>query len=176
MSLAERYKNSLYAHNECDRYWIDPQMMIGGSILGREDWSHLVRDFTIGAEITVECEHSDADRGIPEGQLIELPVADDAQPKPSSWFLAGVGFAANWMGPGQQKLYVHCQMGGSRSPAMGYAILRVCRGLTADQALARIREDKPGYGTSPHAMSYLFSAEATITWMIAAGLARTSVK
>jgi len=53
---------------------------------------------------------------------LDLAISDDGEPKPWSWFRAGIDFAAS-LGPAD-KLFVHCGHGINRSPAMAYAILR----------------------------------------------------
>lgn len=162
-AVAETYTNTLYGNHPCQRWWLSERVLIGGSILGADDWSHLRDAYGITAVLNVEIEHSDADKGI--ATLCELPTFDDGLPKPPMWFVAGAQFGKAALAHPAARLYVHCQMGGSRSPLMGYVILRHVFGCTADKALDAIRVVKPTYGEHPFHKFYLASAEAALLLM-----------
>ena len=160
--LAELYRNSLYAPDPTHvvaRYWVVPQILVGGSILDSEDWVHLRDVFGITGVICVESEHSDSGKGIEK--LCELPTLDDGQPKPKELFVDAIVFAREVLGAGG-RLYVHCQMGGSRSPAFAYAILRAVLGMSQGAARTWIAMAKPGYGEHPVHQTYLASADSAV--------------
>lgn len=161
-AVAETYTNTLYDNHPCARWWLAPRILIGGSILSAADWQHLAKDFEITDVINVEVEHTDAGYGIPS--LLELPTFDDGWPKTFPWFLAGCRFASIVSAAPERRLYIHCQMGGSRSPLMGYAILRK-GGSTVGDALERIHAVHPGWGDHVFHRFYLASADAALTMM-----------
>lgn len=141
MGMAEIYTNRLYTYeptHPVQRWWVTPNLMIGGSICDNADWLHLSKDFGIRSVLNVETEHSDEGKGIPN--LSECRVPDDGSPFPFGLVRHAVSFARLMIGLGP--IYVHCQMGGSRSPAFGYAILRWVHGMSADAALTAIRTGK----------------------------------
>ena len=82
--------------------------------------------------------------GIPEplwkGDVLTLKQEDDGTPRPKDQILAAVAYAASV--PEGQVLYVHCQWGIGRAPAMAYAILRR-RGMSREEATRLIVEKRP---------------------------------
>lgn len=137
-------------------------ILIGGSVLDKGDWKHLQQDLNVGAVINVETEHSDLGKGIPDGYLCEAQVPDDGTPFPLSVVTKVLTFAKEFLkGPERGRLYVHCQMGGSRSPAFAYGILRYCYQMTPGQALQAIRDggNKSDYGNHQYHANYLQSIE-----------------
>lgn len=137
--IAEKYTNSLYTYEPTimvARWWIpDYPIMVGGSLIDSADWEHLRRDFGVTHVVNIESEHSDRGK-LPDALLCEQRVPDDGAPFPSSVVNAIVEFAR--FAPTEAVFYVHCQMGGSRSPAAAYAVLRARYGLTAERALAAV--------------------------------------
>ena len=162
-SVVEVYRNTFTPWTAI-RHWMDPRVLVGGSILGVEDWKHLQRDFKVTHCLSVESERSDDGKGIED--LIWLPIPDNGR-IPGSVFLPAI-YYADWVltHDTQAKLYVHCQMGGSRSPAIGYAILRGVLCKTPKEALASIRRALPDWGTAhPYHFAYMESAENVIRSM-----------
>lgn len=157
--LIETYTNKLYNNHLTPRYWLAPNIMVGGSICDNNDWKHLQNDFGISAALNVETEHSDAGKGI--DYLLELQVPDDGTPFPANVVFQAIEGVGKWIREGK-KVYIHCQMGGSRSPAFAYAILRKVYGLEPDKALAQIRSVKENYGHHNYHKSYINSIEAVI--------------
>lgn len=163
--LVETYGNTLYDPSDlgsAQRFWCGPatshSIMVGGSILSQADCAHLQQDFGIEAILSVESERPDWGRADPRLPQIHIPMPDDGQPKPIEWWAAGIAF-----GIPVRKLYVHCQMGHSRSPAMAYALLRVVHKQTTSQALANIRLGHPSFGNHPAHQAYIRSAETAIS-------------
>lgn len=167
MAVLETYANRLYLGHECQRWSVHPKIIIGGSILDYPDWRHLEKDFGVASVINVETEHDDSDKGIDAvgdpRQLLQCPVPDDGTPFPAEIVRRVVSFANIMVDEGP--IYVHCQQGGSRSPAFAYAILRWTFRFTADAALAAIRAGKPkaaNYGDHHYHRSYLTSVESAL--------------
>jgi protein-tyrosine phosphatase len=162
MAVAETYENRLYApdpHHLVSRWWVTNDLMIGGSIVDAADWRHLKTQFGMRSVLNVETEHSDEGKGI--DRLSECRVPDDGSPLPLGIVRHAVSFARLMIGLGP--MYVHCQMGGSRSPAFGYAILRWVHGMSPDKALETInrgKEWKVPFGSHAFHQVYLSSVEA----------------
>lgn len=155
----ERYRNHHYYGHVVRRSWVTEDIMIGGSIIDVPDWEHLRDDYGITGVVNVESEHSDAAWGIPE--LLERPMPDDGTPRNAEDIAAIVEFARAQFAK-RGRLYVHCQVGGSRSPAIAYAILRGARGLTSDIALKVIQKHVPQYGTHPTHTAYMQSIDMVL--------------
>jgi glycosyltransferase involved in cell wall biosynthesis len=138
-SILEAYKNKLYGPNpDCDlNRWCIPAypLLVGGSVLDAQDWAHLEKDFGITFCINVEMEHSDVGK-MPPDKLCEALIHDDGRPIDAANLEKAVDAAKAALERASGRLYVHCQMGGSRSPAFAYAILRACFSLDAASAIA----------------------------------------
>lgn len=161
----ETYSNVLYLGHQCHRYWVGKfPIMVGGSLLGAADWEHLKTDFGVTDVINVETEHDDAGK-LPDANLLQVRVNDDCSPFPADVVLSACLFGMNKIQSGG-KIYVHCQMGGSRSPAFAYALLRAVYSMNRDQALAVIRScpGREGYGAPGHThhTPYLASVDAAL--------------
>lgn len=157
-SLAETYVNACYCGHPCPRWWAHPNILIGGSINDAEDFAHIVKDFGVTHVISVESEHTDEGK-VPAPLRTYLPVPDDGSPPPAAHWRALVTIAKlELLLPGGV-LYVHCQMGGSRSPAAAYAIMRGAFGMSQEASLAQLRTGKPTYGDHAYHQSYLESFE-----------------
>lgn len=168
--IVETYVNTLYDNpgNTTHRYWITDGLpiMVGGSLLGPEDWLHLRRDFGLTDVVNVETEHDDFGK-LPSENLCQVRVPDDGTPFPAEAVLGVCLFAASKLyrsvPGGGPKFYVHCQMGGSRSPAFAYAIMRSAFGMSAADALAALRTVRgDDYGTKLYHISYLSSIESAL--------------
>ena len=166
MVHAESYVNSLYPFpdvNLIQRYWVTPDVLVGGSVVDEADWRHLEKDFGIRSVLNVESEHSDEGKGI--ARLSECPVQDDGSPIPRGVVRQAVSFAnlAAGFGP----VYLHCQMGDSRSPAFAYAILRWVHEMTPQQAFDAVRAARdwaPGlpYGDHHYQVAYIASVDQAL--------------
>lgn len=143
-----------------DRWSVHPNIIIGGSILDQQDWDHLRDDLKVGAVLNVETEHSDAGYGI--ANLCEAQVPDDHQAFPFDKIRQALVFANEYLTKNPTGiLYVHCQMGGSRSPALAYGVLRYHYGIKAGAALDMIRKGGriSNYGDHPAHQNYIGSIE-----------------
>jgi predicted protein tyrosine phosphatase/CheY-like chemotaxis protein len=145
--VAEQYVNKVCINSPtATRYWITPNIMVGGSILDGQDWFHLKNDFGIEAVVNAETEHDDNGKGIE--RLLQVRVNDDGGAFPNSYIHNLIHFI-NTVGR-DRTFYIHCQQGGSRSPAFAYAVLRGCYGMTPEEALAKINETIPNHNYGHH--------------------------
>lgn len=166
MAHAESYINKLYPDQSValiQRYWVTPKILVGGSINDREDWEHLERDFGIRSVLNVETEHSDADKGI--YRLSECPFPDTGAPIPRGLVRQAVSFAK--LAAGFGPIYIHCQMGGSRAPAIAYAVLRWVYEMEPKEAFDTLRASRdwaPGlpYGDHHYHKAYLVSVDEAL--------------
>jgi hypothetical protein len=168
IGIVEVYSNTLYEGHECKRYWVPGfPILIGGSILSTEDWNHLQSDFGITDVINVETEHDDTGK-LPEENLLQVRVPDNGNPFPVDKITTACTYwitKSNSIDKGHSRaLYVHCQMGGSRSPAFAYAILRSSYKLNSADALDVIRScpGKEAYGNHVYHTTYLSSIDAAL--------------
>ena len=137
-----------------------PQLLMGGSINGSADWDHLKKTYGITHALNLETEHDET--SIVGDCGLHIPVPDDGQPKNPAWFAVGLYFTSKVLSQPHQKLYLHCQAGGSRTPTMLYAILRKRFSLPPKEALTLIRAEKPGYGNHAFHVNYIASAEVAL--------------
>lgn len=168
MSKAEDYINLLYCPPSfpngapCSRWWAHHRILVGGSIVSKEDGVHLARDFGIDVVISVESERDDGNRWR-MGSAIWMPFPDiGAAPRPEV-FRAILSFSWTCLRDMPlAKFYVHCQQGGSRSPAVAILLMRGLFGLDAVAALGAVRAHKLGYGDHPFHQAYLAAVEETL--------------
>jgi CheY-like chemotaxis protein len=164
VGIAETYVNTVCINTPtATRYWVMPNIMVGGSVTSKEDWEHLQKAYNMGAVINVETEHSDVGKGI--DKLLEIQVPDNGTPFPFDVVKKAVLFSKNNM---DKNIYVHCQMGASRSPAFAYAVLRYCYNMTPQQALEKINESYPShnYGYHGYHQTYIGSIEQALAELI----------
>jgi protein-tyrosine phosphatase len=159
VGLAENYVNNCYCGHPCSRWWAHPRILVGGSINDADDFDHLVIAYGVKHVISVESEHTDKGK-VPTERLTYLPVPDDGSSPSIGHWKALVLAAGAALQDEDAVLYVHCQMGGSRSPAAAYAIIRAVFEMSPEVALAQIRAWKPTYGDHAYHQSYMESFEA----------------
>mgnify|MGYP001567555139 FL=1 len=165
----ENYINTLYRPPQhpngapCTRWWACPSILVGGSIVSEIDAWHL-KDLGITHVLSVESERTDLGclglAGLEGHESSFEDVGDREQAIPA--ILDGILYACSIKG--KPVFYVHCQMGGSRSPAMAYALLRSLFGYSTDRALSSIRHMKPEYANEAHGFgrTYIAAAEEAL--------------
>lgn len=168
--IAEVYENKLYYPDpriKVARWWVS-HWLVGGSVIDEDDWTGLVFNHGLEYCINVETEHSDQGK-LPADRLCEAQVADDGSPFPDAMLRRIADFMDGRFV--NSKGYVHCQMGGSRSPAVAYFLLRYLCGASRELALVGVNEGfmereelknanpKP-YGWHPVHQVYLGSVDA----------------
>ena len=164
----EDYVNSLYRPPQfpegapCSRWWALPDLvLVGGSIVSKDDGVHLARDFGIDVVVSVESERSDGDRW--KGNSTYSPFQDIGASPPPEIFRSILSFSRQCLRDiPRAKFYVHCQQGGSRSPAVAILLMRGLFGLGACEALSCIRAHKPGYGDHEFHKAYLASVDEAL--------------
>jgi predicted protein tyrosine phosphatase/CheY-like chemotaxis protein len=143
--VAESYVNKVCINAPtAERWWATHNILVGGSIVDSNDWQHLKKTYGIDAVINVETEHDDFSYGI--DKLLEIRVNDDGGDFPNTYVHQAIAFV-NAVGL-DKTFYIHCQMGGSRSPAFVYGVLRGCYNFTKEQALDQINKGKPSFQTN----------------------------
>jgi hypothetical protein len=142
------------------RWWINDRILVGGAIVSEADGLHLVNEYGIGAVINLQAEAVDPPiDGIPS---VRFPIADDGTSKPVEFWAGVIGFGNQALGD-SRKIYVHCAMGGSRSPAGAYALLRTFFKRSPREAVDLIRESVPTYGAQVQGhLNYINSCEHAI--------------
>lgn len=160
--VAEDYVNTICINQPTSkRYWVTPELMVGGSIIDANDFKHLQDKYYIGGVLNMESEHSDIDKGIEN--LCEIQVPDNGTPFPEKFIREAALFTDKFLteNKGKANLYVHCQMGGSRSPAFAYMVLRHHYKMTPEQAFGQIKGVVPGnnYGHHHYHQSYIDAIE-----------------
>jgi CheY-like chemotaxis protein len=161
--IAEHYINTI-GHNNIilPRYWVTPNILVGGNIIDQNDWEHLKKDFGIVGVINVDG-LSDKDKSI--DNLLECPVPDNGNAFPKEYILQAIDFITKNNGP----VYIHCHLGFSRSPHFTYAVLRGCYLMNKEDALAKVKSSLPSpnhhWGFNQHTASYIRSIEETLSNM-----------
>lgn len=92
----------------------------------------------ITADISLEKERLDASFGV--DVFLWLPTIDHTPPTQKQ-FNTGVDTIASLIKSGY-KIYIHCKNGHGRAPTLTAAYL-ITMGMTADEAIARIKEKRP---------------------------------
>lgn len=173
MKTGEKYLNKRYVHPDypdgvpCERWWASDDILVGGSIQSKLDALHLVRDFGITHVISVESEHSDDAEieGVPLSAC-RYPFQDIGGGDNAPQMLKCLLFAHEAASNSLPVFYVHCQQGGSRSPAVAWLLLYGIYGLGSNEALQAINVHRPEYGPHPFHKAYL---DAAITALQQAG-------
>lgn len=164
MARAEVYENKFTSPpgRPCVRFWVHPQIMIGGNLNGPEDWAHLRDKYGIRAVVNLD-HRSEAWMGMPA--LSECPVEDNGQGFSRHHVRQAVSFAWLWTGIGP--IYVHCHIGVSRSPAFAYGMLRWIYGMSEDAALTAINMGEGEFGASwetvPKHVTYMKSVDRALS-------------
>lgn len=134
------------------RWWVPGfPIMVGANIQDDADLAHLRRDFGITHVLDVESGRpATADHG---GGYCKIEMVDNGMPMAPPLLVDACSFAKAALAGPAAKLYVHCHMGASRSPAYVYAIMRSVFGLTHEQGIVAINRGFPhgdGYHWSHH--------------------------
>ena len=117
---------------------ITPRLYVGGQHR-RRGWGRM-RRWGVTAVVNMRIEYDDVQAGVASDRHLHLPVEDDAAPTLEQ-LRSGSEFIAQEIERGGV-VYVHCGSGIGRAPTMAAAYL-ITTGLTADEALARIRAKRP---------------------------------
>lgn len=131
------------------RWWIPGYpLMVGGNIQDAADLEHLRRDFGITHVLDVESGRpATTDHG--EGLYCKVEMVDNGMPMAPPLLIQACAYAKDILANPANKLYIHCHMGASRSPAYVYAILRSIYGLSHEDGLVAVNRGFP-HGESYH--------------------------
>lgn len=116
------------------RFWaLEPRLLVGGTILGPVDGEHLKRSYGVTHVLSVESEHDDEGKGFQPDVRERWAFPDSGSPKGAPWTEPGaipvsnveacIRFARRVLEQPHTVLYLHCMMGGARSPCIAYAVL-----------------------------------------------------
>jgi hypothetical protein len=84
MPLAEIYVNRLYDHDPkhpVQRWWVNPDILVGGSVCDHDDWLHLKSEFGIRSVLNVETALGEDLNALPLVRVLRVP--DDGTPFPA---------------------------------------------------------------------------------------------
>jgi hypothetical protein len=128
--------------NGARRFWVNDQILCGGSILSWDDYLHLKRDFGVTGVMNFANTTEDPD-GIEH--YVHLPFPDDGKPIPHSLIHTVFAWARRHLETAGPVLYVHCALGGSRGPSMAYAVCRGVLGLQPQAIFDAIQVGHPNF-------------------------------
>ena len=123
---------------------VTEQLHVGGQHYPRG--YRKLRDYGISAILNMRGEYCDLAQGIGGERYLQLPTVDNTPPTLAD-LQRGVDFARAEIERGG-KVYIHCAVGCGRAPTMTAAYL-VSTGLTADEALRRIKRTRPFVHLTP---------------------------
>lgn len=143
-SLVLRFKDQFRRRSQGFPVWelseVSPHVYLGGQHT-EKGWQAM-QDFGITAVINMrETYHDDVARGIGGERHLHLATRDNTPPTIAD-LTSGARFIAEEVERGG-KVYVHCGVGVGRAPSAVAAYLIAEEGLTAAEALRRIREVRP---------------------------------
>jgi CheY-like chemotaxis protein len=155
--IAEHYTNTISPNKPIlPRYWITPNIMVGGNICDQADWEHL-RD-TFGITAVLNADPYPDPSTIPN--YLCCPVNDDGNGFSKETIQQIIEFVSKNLGG---RIYVHCHLGFSRSPHYVYVILRACYRMSKEEALTKVLNALPSsshhWGFNQHTTSYIKSIE-----------------
>ncbi len=123
---------------------VTPQLHVGGQHY-RRGYAKM-RDYGITAILNMRGEHCDQAQGIGGERHLQLATIDNTPPSLDD-LRRGSDFIRAEIKRGG-KVYVHCAVGCGRAPTMAAAYL-ISTGLTADEALRRIKAVRPFVHPTP---------------------------
>lgn len=155
------------------RWWLPdfPRIMVGGNVVSQADWEHLANDFGITHCLDVEAGRPNDGR-VPPSRYLKVEMVDNGMPMAAELLRQACSFARDVLSQEETRLYLHCHLGGSRSPAYAYAILRCVYGLSHEDGIVAVNKGFPhgaGYEWSHTPASHAYIG-AIDCWMDRGGL------
>lgn len=142
-AIIKRYIDQLYRKRTGAPYWkyseVTPQLYVGGQQYPA-GYQEMVDKGITGIVNMREEYHSDIEKGVEGEHHLHLVTRDNTPPKLED-LERGAKFIRDEIDNGG-KVYVHCGVGVGRAPTMAAAYL-VTTGLSADEALSKIRKVRP---------------------------------
>ncbi len=140
------------------RYWVHDRILVGGSIMNPDDGEELRR---IGITHVLSAEDQQDDAGKwPDEYRARHAFVDDGADVDLDLVHKMIGYAKAALVVEGSTLYVHCKMGGSRGPTLGYLALRTAFEFSPARAMDAIRIHRGAW--TPH-LRYIHSVERAIT-------------
>jgi hypothetical protein len=126
------------------RYWVHDRILVGGEITSPADARQLVDAHGITHSLSLQWEKSDDE--LPDNVLRAQFGHPDAPPEPFTRekLQKIVAWASAALDDKRTVLYVHCQLGSFRSPAIAWLLLRAVFGFSAQEAQNLVQA---GYGS-----------------------------
>ena len=131
------------------RYWVHDRVLVGGSIIDATDADKLS---AIGITHVLSGEHERDDTGKwPDNKRGRFAWEDNSAAIDEALLHALFDHVEKlFASEPEAVLYVHCQMGGSRGPTLGYLVLRLVFKYAPAQAMRAIRESWAGDNRQPN--------------------------
>lgn len=130
--------------NRATRYWVHPQVLVGGSILHQDDWEHLRHNYGATSVLNVDNQKTEEHLWVPEYK--HLPFPDNGERIPRDLVMESIGYARRQLTKPGSVLHVHCALGGARSPSIAYGICRRVFDMEPGHIMSLIRCARPDYG------------------------------
>ncbi len=141
-----RIRRARISRSSVDRWFdeVDPSLVVGGALFPGD--LEKLRGVGVGAILNLCAEYLDDEAACAEVGVatLHVPVLDDTRPR-----RAPLEKALRWIDEqvaSGKKVYVHCAAGRGRSVTVAASWLVLRRGLTSDDAVARIRAVRPAAG------------------------------
>jgi predicted O-methyltransferase YrrM/tetratricopeptide (TPR) repeat protein len=148
------------------RFWLHPRVLVGGSILSKEDGLGLAEKYGVTHLLSAESERLDDDRGFDDNKRCRVSFVDDGASIDEKLLHEALDFGVKALSAPDSVVYAHCQLGGSRGPSMGYLLVHGVFGMPAQETLAIIKAVRaplnPQEGPDLH-RGYLDSINAAIS-------------
>lgn len=163
IKIAEHYVNTFTSTGiTIPRYWITPNILVGGNVLDEQDLHHLENDFGIKGFINVDRKMEFIKEN--DYKFLQFYVADEGAGFPEEKVHQVVKFAEAHAG---HPIYINCHIGFSRSPHFAYSVLRHCYNMNEKEAMARILQSLPSVqhhnGFNTHTKNYIPSIERALS-------------
>lgn len=138
---------------------ITPNIYVGSSMCCKEHAEHHWQELSkldVYADIDLRREQEEIPHKV-EVHL-KLPVVDTYPPTPLQT-LIGVDTIESVV-KDNKKVYVHCQIGHGRSPTLVAAYFILVEGMSAEDALAKVKSGRPEAHPTDRQLEYLTQLEA----------------
>ena len=151
------YPNPHTDGQQAQRYWVHDRILVGGSIMGTDDAEEL-RKLGITHVLSAEAEQDDAGKW-PDDKRARHEWPDHGLTVDPGLIHKIIDYATGVLSDEGTSLYVHCKMGGSRGPTLGYIVLRAVFKFSPSEAMMAIRATRGMW--TPH-LKYIESVEHAI--------------
>lgn len=138
---------------------IDERVLIGTNACCQAHFDETLLKEGVTADISLEGELVDHPYGV--ASYVWLPTPDHQPPTRAA---VDIGAAAlQKMLDNGQRVFIHCKNGHGRGPTFYAAFLIISAGMTAADAIARVKAKRPGTHLEPAQRTFLQQLEAEVT-------------